>query len=180
MPKALHSPARGYLSELCRATWPEESRSSFCSPFSLTEFLAAAPNLFPSIATGPDKVVYPMLGHLPRPDMDFLVHIFNLSWSLHSFPSIWKASSIIPIHKMGKPLDLLLPCGLSLSPPAYQSCLNASFYLVYSSFWNVIPFFFPARPVSALDGLHWIKFCIFLSLLRMGLTNPDRALGDPL
>ena len=31
--------------------------------------------------------------------MDFLLHIFNLSWSLHSFPSV------IPIHKMGKPLD---------------------------------------------------------------------------
>ena len=36
--------------------------------------------------------------------MDFLLHIFNLSWTLHSFPSIWK-TSIIPIHKMGKPLD---------------------------------------------------------------------------
>ena len=31
-------------------------------------------------------------------------NIFNLSWTLHSFPSIWKTSSIIPIHKMGKPL----------------------------------------------------------------------------
>ena len=37
--------------------------------------------------------------------MDFLLHIINLSWSSHSFPSIWKTSSIIPIHKMGKPLD---------------------------------------------------------------------------
>ena len=37
--------------------------------------------------------------------MDFLLHIFNLSWSLHSFPSIWKTCSIIPIHKIGKPLD---------------------------------------------------------------------------
>ena len=46
-----------------------------------------------------------MLQHLPRSGMDFLLHICNLSWSLHSFPSIWKTSSIIPIHKMGKPLD---------------------------------------------------------------------------
>ena len=46
-----------------------------------------------------------MLKHLPRSGMDFLLHIFNLSWTLHSFPSIWKTSSIIPIHKMGKPLD---------------------------------------------------------------------------
>ena len=37
--------------------------------------------------------------------MDVLLHIFNLSWILHSFSSIWKTSSIIPIHKRGKPLD---------------------------------------------------------------------------
>ena len=37
--------------------------------------------------------------------MDFLLYIFNLSWTLHFFPSIWKTSSIIPIQKMGKPLD---------------------------------------------------------------------------
>ena len=72
---------------------------------------------------------------------------------------------------------LLLPSGLSLSPPAYQSCLNTSFYPVYSSFWSLIRFSLLARPVSALDGLHSIKFCTFLSLFRMGLTNPGRALG---
>ena len=82
-----------------------ESHSSFCSPFFPTELLAAASNLSPSTATGPDKVAYHMLKHLPRSGMDFLLHIFNLSWSLHSFPSIRKRSSIIPIHKMEKPLD---------------------------------------------------------------------------
>ena len=94
-----------HLSELCRATCPKESHSSFCSPFSLAEFLAAASNLSSSTATGPEKVAYPILKHLPRSGMDFLPHILNLSWSSHSFPSIWKTSSIIPIHKMGKPLD---------------------------------------------------------------------------
>ena len=72
---------------------------------------------------------------------------------------------------------LLLPSGLSLSPPAYQSFLNASFYPVYFSFWYLIPFSLPARPVSALVGLHSIKFCTFLGPFRMGLTNPGRALG---
>ena len=69
---------------------------------------------------------------------------------------------------------LLFPSGLSLPPPAYQSCLNASFYLVFSFFWNLIPFSLPARPVSALNGLHSIKFCTFLSPFRIGFTNPGR------
>ena len=45
-PKALRNRARGYLSELRRATCSEESHLSFCSPFSPTELLAAASNLF--------------------------------------------------------------------------------------------------------------------------------------
>ena len=89
-PKTLHSRARGYLSELRRAVCPEESHLSFCSPFSPAELLVAASNLSSSTATGPDKVAYPMLKHLPRSGMDFLLHIFNLSWSSHSFSSIWK------------------------------------------------------------------------------------------
>ena len=60
-PKALLSRARGYLTELRRATCPVESHSFFCSPFSSAEFLAAASNLTSSTATGPDKVSYPML-----------------------------------------------------------------------------------------------------------------------
>ena len=87
-PKALRSRARGYFSELRRATCSEESHSSFCSPFLLAEFLAAASNFSSSTATGPDKVAYPILKHLPRSGMDFLLHIVNRSWPLHSFPSI--------------------------------------------------------------------------------------------
>ena len=57
-----------------------------------------------------------------------------------------------------------------------QSFLNALFYPVYSSFWNLIPFSLPARQVFDIDGLLSIKFCIFLSPFRMGLTNPSLAL----
>ena len=73
---------------------------------------------------------------------------------------------------------LLLPSGLSLSPPADKSFLNASFYLVSSSFWNLVSFSLPARPVYALDVLNLIKFCSFLSPFRMSLTNPGVALGQ--
>ena len=122
-PKALRSRARGYLSELRRATCSEESHSSFCFPFSLAEFLAAVSNLSSSTASGPDKVAYPMLKHLLRSGMDFFLYIFNLSWSLHSFPSIWKTSSIIPIHKMGKPLD----SPASFRPISLTSCIPKLF-----------------------------------------------------
>ena len=122
-PKALRSRARGYLTELRLATCSEKSHSSFCSLFSLAQFLAAASNLTSSTATGPDKVAYPMLKHLPRSGMDLLLHIFNLSWSSHSFPSIWKASSIIPIHKMGKPLDF----SASFRSISLTSCVSKLF-----------------------------------------------------
>ena len=117
-PKALRSRARGYLSELRRATCPEG-----VFPFSSTEFLVAASNLFPSTATGPDEVAYSMLKHLPRSGIDFFLHIFNLYCSSHSFPSIWKTSSIIPIHKMGKPLD----SPASFRPISLTSCVSKLF-----------------------------------------------------
>ena len=99
-----------------------ESHSSFCSRFSPTEFHATASNQSSSTATGPDKVAYPMLKHLPRSGMDFL-HIFNLSWSSHSFPSIWKTSSIITIYKMGKHLD----SPASFRPISLTSCTSKLF-----------------------------------------------------
>ena len=58
-PKALRSRARGYLSELRRATCPEEFHLSFCFPFSLAEFLAAASNLSSFTATGQTKLSIP-------------------------------------------------------------------------------------------------------------------------
>ena len=118
-PKALRSRAIGYLSELRRATYPEES-SSLCSPFSPTEFLAATSNLSSSTATGPDKDTYSVLKHLPRSGMDFLLHICNLFWTLHSILSVWKTSSIIPIHKMGKPLN----SPASFRPISLTSCVS--------------------------------------------------------
>ena len=122
-PKVLRSKDRGYLSELRQATCSVESHSFFCSPFSSAEFLAAAFNLSSSTVTGPDKVAYPMLKPFARSGMDFLLHIFNLSWLLHSFPSIWKTSSIIPIHKMGKPLD----SPASFRPISLTSCTSKLF-----------------------------------------------------
>ena len=176
-PKALRSRARGYLTELRQATCSEESHSSFCSSFSFAEFLAAASNLSSSTATGPDKVAYPMLKHLSCLAWIFFF-ICSISPGLRiPFLPSGKHLPLFPYTRWESPSTLLLPSGLSLLPPTYQSCLNASFYPVFSSFWNLIPFSLPARPVTALDGLHLIKFCTFLSPFRMGLTNRGRALG---
>ena len=121
--KALRSRARGYLFELCRSTCPVESHSSFCPPFSSTEFRAAASNLYSFTVNGPDKVAYLMLKHLPRSGMDFLLHIFNLSWPFDSFLSIWKTSSNVPDHKMGKPLNF----PVSFRPISLTSCASKLF-----------------------------------------------------
>ena len=63
------------------------------------------------------------LRHLPRPGVDFLLHIFNLSWSSHSFPSIWKTSSIIFIYKMRK----LLHSPASFRPISLTSYVSKLF-----------------------------------------------------
>ena len=117
-----------------------------------------------------------MLKHLPRSGMDFFLHILNLSWSSYSFPSIWKTSSIIIIHQMGKPLDSPAFLRFISLISCVSKMFEPSFYPVYSSFWNVIPFFLPARPASALDGPLFFKFCTFPSPFRIGLTNPGRDL----
>ena len=118
-----------------------------------------------------------MLKHLPRSGMIFFFTSSIFPGLRIPFLPSGRHLPLFPYTRWESLSTFLLPSGLSLSPPAYQSCLNASFYLVYSSFWNLIPFSLHARPVSALDDLHFIKFCIFLSPFRMGLTNPGGALG---
>ena len=176
-PKALHSKARGHPSELCRSRCSEESHSFFCSPFTLAEFLAAASNLSSSTATGPDKVVYPMLKHLPCSGMDFLLHIFNLSWSSHSFPSIWKTPSIIPIHKIGKPLD----SPASFRPISLTSCISKHFERIIPSrvlfLLESTSILYP-RQAGFRPGRSTLDQILYLSQsISDGFNKPRRALG---
>ena len=156
---------------------PDESYPSFCSPFSLDEFLAAPSNLSSFTATGPDKIAYPILKHLPRSGMDFLLHIFNLSWTLHSFPFIWKTSSIISIHKMGKPLD----SPASFRPIFLTSCVSKLFERIILSrllFFLESNSILSPRQAGFRPGRSTLDQILFLLILfRMGLTNPGRALG---
>ena len=155
---------------LRRATCPEESRVSICSAFSPAEFLAAATNL--STATGPDKVAYPMLKYLSRSDIDFFLHIFNLCWTSHSFPSIWKTSSIIPIHKMGKPLD----SPASFRPISLTSCVSKLFehiILSRSLFLEFNSILFP-RQAGFRPGRSTLDQILFLAQSISGVFNKPR------
>ena len=80
--------------------------SNFCSPFSSLELSTAISQLSTSTSLGPDQITFPFQTHLPQSALHFLLYIFNLSWSTHTFPSTWKQSTIIPILKHGKPSDL--------------------------------------------------------------------------
>ena len=64
---------------------------------------AISSNFSSSIASGPDQNAYPLLKHLPEPAQLLLLSLFNRSWHSHTFPSCWKPTTIIPIHKPGKP-----------------------------------------------------------------------------
>ena len=116
-PMALRKKVRDYLPKLRRAKRPEKSHLSFFFSVSSTEFLAVATNLSLSPANDPGKVAYAMLKHFPPSGMNFLLHIFNFSWFLNSFLSIWKISSITTIHKMGKPFD---------APASFRSIFRTS------------------------------------------------------
>ena len=97
--------------------------STFCSPFSSLELSTAISQLLNSTSSGRDQITYPLLFHLPQSALHFLLYIFNLSWSTHTFPSAWKQSTIIPILKSGKPSD----SPSSYRPISLTSCTSKLF-----------------------------------------------------
>ena len=104
-PRSSRRAERQFMNELRKASCEDASslHNSFCSPFSLTELSTAISNFSSSTASGPDQIAYPLLKHLPEPAQLLLLSLFNRSWHSHTFPSCWKPTTIIPIHKPGKP-----------------------------------------------------------------------------
>ena len=113
------------MNELRKASCEDASslHNSFCSPFSLNELSTAISNLSSSTASGPDQIAYPLLKHLPEPAQLLLLSLFNRSWHSHTFPSCWKPSTIIPIHKPGKPTS----SPSSFRPISLTSCISKLF-----------------------------------------------------
>ena len=118
---------RQFMNELRKANCEDASslHNSFCSPFSLNELSTAISNLSSSTSSGPDQIAYPLLEHLPEPAQLLLLSLFNRSWHSHTFPSCWKPSTIIPIHKPGKPTTGRLITGCPSFTPSSLLLLEA-------------------------------------------------------
>ena len=101
-------------------------RSCILSFYLPIEFLAAASNLSSFSATGPDKATYPMLKHLSRSGMDFL-HISIFSAVMTRFYPSGRHLLLFPFIRWESLSTLLLPSGLSLSPPESQIFFYSSF-----------------------------------------------------
>ena len=138
---------------------------SFCSPFSPVEFLAAVFNLSSSITSGLDKVAYPMLKHLPRSGMDFLLHIFNLSWSLHFFRSICRHLLLFQSARQKSFSTLLLPSGcrvsrLELYRAAMPKIFLSVFYIFFVSLLSASQHLTPA--VVCDSSFYYVYSCIII------------------
>ena len=121
-PKPFRSTEKAQMNHI-RTAHCNTLHSTFCSPFSSIELSTAISQLSTSTSSGPDQITYPLLTHLPQSALHFLLYIFNLSWSTHTFPSAWKQSTIIPILKSGKPSHS--PSSLtSISPISLTSCTS--------------------------------------------------------
>ena len=124
-PHTLHRAERQFINELRKANCEVASffHNSFCSPFSLAELSTAICKFSSSTASGPDQIAYHLLKHLLEPAQLLLLSLFNRSWSSHTFPSCWKPTTIIPIHKPGKPT--FSPS--SFCPISLTSCISKLF-----------------------------------------------------
>ena len=115
---------RQFMNELRKASCEDASslHNSFCS-FFLTELSTAICNLSSSTASGPNQIAYPLRKHLPEPAQLLLLSLFNRSWYSHTFPSCRKPTTIIPIHKPGKPTS----SPSSFRPISLTSCISKFF-----------------------------------------------------
>ena len=114
---------------------------------------------------------YPMLKHLHCSGMYFLHHIFNLSWSLHSFHL--KDVCIIPIHKMGKPLD----SPASIRPIFLTSCVSKLFEEIIPSrllFFLESDSILSPRQAGFRPGTSTLNQILFLALSILdGFNKPN-------
>jgi len=83
-------------------------------------------SLKPRTAPGNDGISTVMLRHLSKHAIQHFTLLFNFILQLGYFPTIWKAAKVIPIHKLNKPPQTLIPTVPSASLAQSVNFLNAS------------------------------------------------------
>ena len=124
-PRTSRKAEQQFMNELRKASCEHafSLHNSFCSPFSLAELSTVICKLSSSTASVPDQIAYPPLKHLPEPAQLLLLSLFNRSWYSHTFPFCWEPTTIIPIHKPGKPTY----SPSSFRPNSLTSCISKLF-----------------------------------------------------
>lgn len=83
---------------------PADNSQTFNAPLTLCELTTAISSISSKkVAVGPDGISYAMIKHFPPSFLDVILSLLQLCFSRGVFPSRWKHSHIVPIHKQGKP-----------------------------------------------------------------------------
>ena len=78
-----------------------DNSENYNLPFTISELCDALKKSHDT-ATGPDKIHYQLLKHLPRDSLMVLLDIFKDIWASGEIPECWKEATVIPILKPGK------------------------------------------------------------------------------
>ena len=78
------------------------------SPLSYEELTSVLSNLKLKKSPGPDAITNEMIVNLGQPALHKLLDIFNKTWQEGTLPQIWREATMIPIHKKGKPVTIML------------------------------------------------------------------------
>lgn len=84
--------------------YSESQYTSLNDPINMNELIEVLKNSKHS-AAGPDDIPNVFLKNLPPIALEKLLSIFNVIWTRHTFPAIWRKAVVIPIHKPGKPKE---------------------------------------------------------------------------
>ena len=90
-----------------------------CKKFTLTELKSAIGSMKPKGAPGRDRIAPRFIRALGPEALDFLLSIYNDSWSLGISPSHWREALIIPLLKKGNPASHID----SFRPVSLTSCI---------------------------------------------------------
>ena len=148
---------------------------SFLFPISSAEFLAAATNPYSFTATGPDKVAHLMLKRLPCFSMDFLLHIFNIDWSLHFFSPSGRYLQIFPsikLKKLDSPASFLSISLTSCVSKIFERIILSRlfFFLKYSSILSPCQAVFRPRRTT-LDQIGYLSQFISDKFNKLRLSS---------